>query len=325
MLRAAHPDSPRPPRRSPRPCRPRHGDGCQPAASSCGACRDALQPDLGSGQSQHRQLHRHNLNPGRPHPATVGREDHDRHPPPPSGSTRTGRATPPPPPMSPEHRRSMGCMPAHRYAPTAAAHGPAPRRRCVRAGPPPFRSEARIPLPGRAVIEAAAVEIGIDQGAPAVTPVQFGGHHGRHRAGAEPAADGRDRDQVGAQCGGGQRRRTNAPAAASGRQRHGWTVRCRACTATSVVLSRRLRGGDVVPDVVLIRRLNALPRSYSSPMGQCGRTMPGYPHRRRVIHRGTPIWHPRMTTRHPSDVFEAVSSNGMTTRHPRHRSEAVLS
>ena len=45
------------------------------------------------------------------------------------------------------------------------------------------------------------------------------------------------------------------------------TVRCCACTATSVVLSRRLRGGDVVPDVVLIRRLNALPRLVLKPAG----------------------------------------------------------
>ena len=113
---------------------------------------DALQPDLGPGQSQHRQLHRHNLNPGR----------HTRQPlpertPPGIHHHRLARLA-----QGVQHRlhlpraRSiaapcMGCMPAHRYAPTAAAHGPAPRRRCVRAGPPPFRSEARIPLPGRAV------------------------------------------------------------------------------------------------------------------------------------------------------------------------------
>ena len=87
---------------------------------------DALQPDLGPGQSQYRQLHRHNLNPGRHTRQPLPERTPARHPPPPSGSTRTGRATPPPPPTSPEHRRSMGCMPAHRYAPTAAAHGPAP-------------------------------------------------------------------------------------------------------------------------------------------------------------------------------------------------------
>ena len=77
-----------------------------------------------------------------------------------------------------------------------------------------FEAETGFPFQSEQYIEAAAVEIGIDQGAPAIAPVQFGGQHGRHRAGADPAADGRDRDQVGAQRGGGQRRRPNAPAAA---------------------------------------------------------------------------------------------------------------
>ena len=77
-----------------------------------------------------------------------------------------------------------------------------------------FEPEPGFPFQAEQYVEAAAAEVGIDQGTPAAPPIQFGGQHGRHRAGAESAADGCDRDQIGAQRGGGQRRRTNAPAAA---------------------------------------------------------------------------------------------------------------
>ena len=76
------------------------------------------------------------------------------------------------------------------------------------------RIENEVKREAEQYVEAAAAEVGIDQGTPAAPPIQFGGQHGRHRAGAESAADGCDRDQIGAQRGGGQRRRTNAPAAA---------------------------------------------------------------------------------------------------------------